>query len=121
MHFRAFVAAAALALASLFALTTIAMADDFSAGSFAHPMGVLDIASCDDLAYCGVAITPAIPIDVASIDAADRPGMTPSGLMRGNCSDGPAWVAVVQSDGSFEVERLPACNARRYDPGWRYI
>jgi hypothetical protein len=41
-----------------------------------------------------------------------------AGVESFNCSDGPAWVAIDTPDG-IRAERLPACNPRHYDPGWR--
>lgn len=121
MHLRKMIAACALALASMLVISSTTMADDFSAGSFSHPMGLLDKAACDDLAYCGVAadVTPATSIDVASMNAADLPAIMPASLMSKNCPEDPAWVSVEHADGSSSAERRPACS-RRYDPGWRY-
>ena len=105
MHIRKYLAAAALAVASMLVFST-AIADDFSAGVLFEPMPTIELVTCPDLAHCGVAIELA-DAALPSIGAADKAA----------CDDLADFALKDCPDRLFDF----GSTARRYDPGWRLI
>lgn len=108
MHIRKFIAACALALASMFVISgaLAAPADHLMFERLNH-----DLSTVHDLA-------PAFTADAEMFVLAASPSAAHKA--DGNCSDSPAWVGIDTPDG-VKAERLPLCNPRRYDPGWLRI
>lgn len=111
MHIRKFIAACALALASMLAFPAMALD--------ASPSNAL---SLDQIGH-ELIVAPTFSfahVDAVVLDVLDTAAIVSTGAAEkaaGNCADGPAWAALDTLEG-IRAECLPACS-RRYDPGWR--